>query len=277
MVRKPSDFMDNYKGGSEVKTRAIFKAAKGKVLVIDKAYMLADEPDGGYGMTDTFRQAMIDTIVAEAQPRNMEDRCVLLLGCSDRLKPMLEKCNPGLARCFPIASSFIFDDFTEDELSTILHKNIATAGFVSTPDATKVAIESLSRARGRPNFGNAGEVDILLDKAKLRYQTRISHTGSKIIDILRPEDFAEDDDPNARATQNIRHLFKDIIGCDELVQQFQDFRTQAENLTAMGMDARDNIPMCFTFTGSPGTGKTTTARKVGQIYCKSKLHVMISY
>ena len=46
------------------------------------------------------------------------------------------------------------------------------ADLSATEEAKTVAIEILGRLRNRPNFGNIGEVENLLSRAKTRYQQR---------------------------------------------------------------------------------------------------------
>lgn len=87
---------------------------------------------------------------------------------------MFQNVNPGLSRRFPLASAFTFEDFSDDELQQILNLKLKQQGFDATGQAKTVVKEMLSRARNRPNFGNAGEIDILLDAAKTRHQIRLS-------------------------------------------------------------------------------------------------------
>lgn len=67
----------------------------------------------------------------------------------------------GVAR-FAIESAFHFEDFSDDELLEILELKMRHQDLDATPKAKAVAIEVLSRGRNRPNFGNAGEVRLLL-------------------------------------------------------------------------------------------------------------------
>lgn len=64
---------------------------------------------------DTYKTAVIDTIVAEVQSVPGEDRCVLLLGYEDEIRNMFQNVNPGLSRrsdLFPSAEfEFHIDDF----------------------------------------------------------------------------------------------------------------------------------------------------------------------
>lgn len=69
----------------------------GKVLIIDEAYMLYSGKEGG-NVSDPYKTAVIDTIVAEVQSVPGEDRCVLLLGYKDQIETMFQNVNPGLSR-----------------------------------------------------------------------------------------------------------------------------------------------------------------------------------
>ena len=67
-------------------------------MIIDEAYMLYAESDAGGNRSDSFKTAVIDTIVAEVQSVPGEDRCVLLLGYRDKMEAMFRNVNPGLSR-----------------------------------------------------------------------------------------------------------------------------------------------------------------------------------
>jgi hypothetical protein len=187
-------------------------ATVGKVLVIDEAYGLyGGGGSQGGGTSDPYKTAVIDTIVAEVQSVPGDDRCVLLLGYKDQMEEMFQNVNPGLSRRFPIASGFQFEDFTDDELRTIFDMKVKQQGYQVTDQAANVAMEMLKRARNRPNFGNAGEIDILLDATKARHQTRFSKGLARSATLLEARDFDENFDRAERAETNVRKLFEETV------------------------------------------------------------------
>ncbi|KAH7394503.1 P-loop containing nucleoside triphosphate hydrolase protein [Pyrenochaeta sp. MPI-SDFR-AT-0127] len=261
VVKNPADFVGSVLGGSEANTKAILASTVGKVLIIDEAYMLASG-----GTADPFKTAVIDTIVAEVQSTPGEDRCVLLLGYKDQMEEMFRDVNPGLARRFPLESAFVFEDFNDVEIRQILDLKLKDIGFEATDQAKKVAMDVLQRARNRPNFGNAGEVDIILDRAKALHQKHISAGKTKQFGTFEALDFDPEFDRGERAATNLSALFQDVVGCEDLIKQFQGYQTTAANMKALGMDPREQLPFNFLFKGPPGTGKTTTAQKMGKVF-----------
>lgn len=252
VVKNPADFISNVIGGSEANTKAILASTVGKVLIIDEAYMLAGNSGDSSKTADSFKTAVIDTIVAEVQSTIGEDRCVLLLGYKDQMESMFRDVNPGLARRFPLESAFVFDDFDDVDLRRILDLKLHDIGFNATDQAKRVAMDVLQRARNRPNFGNAGEVDIVLDRAKGLHQKHL--TAGKVFDrdTLEAIDFDPDFDRGERAATNLSALFKDVIGCEDVVKQLQGYQMTAANLKARGKDPRELIPFSFLFKGPPG-------------------------
>ncbi|KAL2044224.1 hypothetical protein N7G274_002929 [Stereocaulon virgatum] len=269
VVKNPADFVGSVLGESEKNTKAILKATEGKVLIIDEAYMLYS---GGAGMSttsDPYKTAVVDTIVAEVQSTPGEDRCVLLLGYKEKLEEMFRNTNPGLSRRFALDDAFDFEDFDDDQLREILELKLKKQCLEATEEAKDIAISMLARARHRPNFGNAGEVENMISHAKASYQTRqsakpLSHRSADV--IFEPQDFDVNFDRSANASVNCRALFKDMLGCDELVGKLEGFVQTSSNMRARGIDPREHIPFNFIFKGPPGTGKTTTARKMGQVF-----------
>ena len=108
MAKNPADFIGEALGESEQKTKAILDGAKGYVLIIDEAYGLSGASSGGGGSdehtshaADSYKSAIIDTLVAEMQSTAGEDRCVLLLGYKESMEKLIQAVNPVLGRRFP--------------------------------------------------------------------------------------------------------------------------------------------------------------------------------
>lgn len=261
VVKNPSDFMGSALGQSEAQTKGILAATIGKVLVIDEAYGLY----GGSSIADPYKTAVIDTIVAEVQSVPGDDRCVLLLGYRDQMENMFQNVNPGLSRRFPMSSSFEFEDFDDAAMAQILDLKLKTSGFKATAQTKGVAMDVLSQARNRPNFGNAGEVDILLNRAKENYQKRISATRG-IKSVLEAVDFDQNFERSTSRDTNVAELFKEDVGREQVIKLLEGYQTRVRELKSLDMDPKEEIPFSFLFRGPPGTGKTTTARKMGQVY-----------
>ncbi|KAI0020648.1 P-loop containing nucleoside triphosphate hydrolase protein [Xylariomycetidae sp. FL0641] len=263
VVKNPSDFVGSALGQSEQQTKGILAASEGKVLVIDEAYGLYS---GSQGSADIYKTAVIDTLVAEIQSVPGDDRCVLLLGYRDQMENMFQNVNPGLSRRFPLASAFEFTDFSNDELRQILELKLKQQGFGATEQAKTVALEMLDRARNRPNFGNGGEIDIILDASKARHQARLSGGKTTATSTLEALDFDENFDRAERNDTNVQVLFEGSVGAEGIVKLLSGYQDTVRAMKALDMDPKENIPFNFVFRGPPGTGKTTTARKMGKVF-----------
>ena len=253
-------------GGSEQNTKGILAACLGKVLVIDEAYGLYGGGSNHGSTSDPFKTAVVDTIVAEVQSVPGDDRCVLLLGYKEQLETMFQNVNPGLSRRFPIASGFEFQDFDDDELRRILDMKLGQQGYKATGQARDVAMEMLGRARNRPNFGNAGEIDIILDATKARHQSRWSRGKAKSADIFEAIDFDENFDRGQSSETDVRKLFEGTVGAEDVISLLLGYQETVRTMKGLGMDPKENIPFNFLFRGPPGTGKTTTAKKMGKVF-----------
>ncbi|KAG6844632.1 hypothetical protein H0H87_005289, partial [Tephrocybe sp. NHM501043] len=281
IIKNPSDFIGAVLGESEAKTKAILATSIGKVLIIDEAYMLYGGSGGTGKSNDLYKTAVVDTLVAEIQSVPGDDRCVLLLGYEEEMHEMFRNVNPGLSRRFAPEEAFKFEDFNDEELLQILNFKLKTHDLSASDAAKAVAIGALGRLRNRLNFGNAGEVENLITKAKQHYQARVSKKTFSDI-VFEPEDFDPDHDRGSRASSNLIKLFEDIVGSEEIVAQLTDYQRVAARLKSKKINDSSQIPTNFVFKGPPGmsafetglltqkltmcTGKTTVARKMGQVY-----------
>ncbi len=98
-------------GSAGALVNAQLDAAAGKVLVIDEAYVLA---------TTTYGKEALDVLVERVQGTPGEDFAVILCGYDEPMDAMLRDCNPGLARRFRKDDAFHFNDYSDEQLVTIM-------------------------------------------------------------------------------------------------------------------------------------------------------------
>jgi hypothetical protein len=136
---------------------------------------------------------------------------------------------------------------------------LADQDLVATAEAKKVAIECLSRSRMQVNFGNIGEVENLLRRAKLnmlkRQSTLPDHERLPNAPI-EPEDFDPDYARGASAGENLKQLFSDVVGCETVITSLAEYQKMAQTAQIRGRDPRDLVPTNFIFKGPPGRFQT---------------------
>ncbi|KAI1057219.1 hypothetical protein LB507_002226 [Fusarium sp. FIESC RH6] len=268
--KQASDLLGEYVGHSEANTTRALEEAKGGVLVIDDAHLLYQESCKGKGSSDSFRNGIIDTLVANISGGASEDRCVILCGYTDRMQKMFLNTNPGLQRRFPVESCLKFENYDDEQLQQILRLKMKRDELTATDEASEVAREVLNRSRRRPNFGNGGDVETLLSRAKTRRITRLRNAKCPFLEFqerpLEPEDFDPDFDRATRADKHRNALFQDFVGFDNVIGKFQGYQKMSNGMRRCGIDPKSYIPWAFVFSGPPGTGKTSTARKVGKLF-----------
>eukprot|EP00597_Dinobryon_sp_UTEXLB2267_P011576 CAMPEP_0170130372 /NCGR_PEP_ID=MMETSP0020_2-20130122/22548_1 /TAXON_ID=98059 /ORGANISM="Dinobryon sp., Strain UTEXLB2267" /LENGTH=2695 /DNA_ID=CAMNT_0010365113 /DNA_START=8 /DNA_END=8092 /DNA_ORIENTATION=- len=147
-------------GSSAKKTNELLDSAAGKVLVIDEAYVLANS---------TYGKEALDVLVERIQGGPGEDIAVILCGYEEEMRKMMRDCNPGLNRRFRMEDAFRFEDYSDEELVIIMQQRAHGMGlYVSEEIARSVVKKVIAKQRAKPNFGNVGAVNNLLDRGKER-------------------------------------------------------------------------------------------------------------
>jgi SpoVK/Ycf46/Vps4 family AAA+-type ATPase len=263
-----ADLIAEHIGGTAQKTNdAVLRALDG-VLFIDEAYTLSEEGRGGFGLE------AIDTLI-RALENHRHQLVVIFAGYTARMRRFIDS-NPGLARRIPRENVFSFPDYQPQELWDILQLELETRNIPYESKTEAVLRETLSelhRVRDE-NFGNAGEIRNLVDVLERRRAVRIRITNnansSALVEEDIPDEYRAFGNTPAPAVDEILKQLDHFVGLDSFKEYVKNlvYRVQYEDARSkLDPDYRaSSFLEHLVFTGNPGTGKTSAARLVGQIY-----------
>ena len=261
-----SKLVAGYSGQTAIKTNQLIDSAMGGVLFIDEAYTLKSN-DG-----DSFGAEAIDTLLKRLEDDRGKFICIVA-GYTDQMHDFIDT-NPGLKSRF--TQTIHFDDYTPDELTQIF-MNLAAAKNFHIDENTKGAIhrqfEQLYLRRDK-NFGNAREARRIFDET-------VERQSQRLVGLMNNPDFQEkdmfsitvDDLPSAqtdkaRPLDEVLNELDDFVGMRSVKNSIRRLAVQSmfmKQRAAMGAGNVQQMAMNFVLTGNPGTGKTSIARKMGEV------------
>ena len=255
-----------YSGQTAIKTNQLVDQAMGGVLFIDEAYTLKSN-DG-----DSFGAEAIDTLLKRLEDDRGKFICIVA-GYTDQMHDFIDT-NPGLKSRF--TQTIHFDDYTPDELTQIFI-NLAKGKNFTIDEDTEAAIhrefEQLYLRRDK-NFGNAREARRIFDGAVERQSQRLvklmSDPGFQEADMykLTKEDLPMAQSDSARPLEEVLNELDEFIGMRTVKNSIRRLAVQSmfmKQRAAMGAGKVQQMAMNFILTGNPGTGKTSIARKMGEV------------
>ncbi len=263
----------SYVGETAQKTKTALDSAIGGTLFIDEAYTLVK----GANQNDFGKEA-IETLL-----KRMEDDrgkfIVIAAGYTNEMNAFIES-NPGIKSRF--TKSFEFEDYTPDELMTIT-KNILTQNEIEIEEDALYQLEKyyneIYRTRDE-KFGNARIVRNIIESASTKMMLRLSENKdnadkTKLIsadfsELLKPQSvkkkYKVKGDPErlkelVDELQSLVGLSNVKKGVEKLISGLKVAKLRRER----GLNVIEK-PLHSVFLGNPGTGKTTIARLLSQIY-----------
>ena len=152
-----SGLVAGFVGQTALKTQEVVSKAMGGVLFIDEAYALTSKE----GSNDFGAEAI--EVILKNMEDHRDDLIVIVAGYTNLMQQFIHS-NPGLESRFN--KYFYFEDYTAEQLLTILESQCSRNSYVLSPEAREKAKTLLAEAyEGRDeNFGNAREVRNLFEK-----------------------------------------------------------------------------------------------------------------
>ena len=251
-----SDLIGTHLGETAPKTSKIVQNALDGILVINQANTIM----ASKGNADFPIEAV--TAICECIDRYKGRLVVIFSGENKEMSVFLSK--------YPIISSRIgfeigFDNFTTDELLTIFKDKLNEKGYTIEENALKRISNNIEKAKITRNFANARYLDNIFEKLIL------AHSCSEYVDENLKNIVIQDVDKienyNQDSEKNIDDILKDLnslIGLKDIKNVIDGFVSILEFNKKLNRKTDFNMHMIF--KGNAGTGKTTVARLIANIY-----------
>lgn len=255
-----SGLVGEYVGHTATKTMSKVEAAMGGVLFIDEAYALAR------GGENDFGKEAIDTLV-----KAMEDYrgkfVVIFAGYPVEMDDLLEM-NPGLQS--RISHNFFFSDYTSAQMVNISELAAKSQGYVIEQGVKQLLPEYFDgfQIQGETDSGNGRLARRVIEDAITKQSVRTMQdddVSDEALNLLLVEDFGLEE----KAPFDLESELQSIIGLDHVKDMVRTlYRQESINKRRKEMNPAftHEQSLNFIFTGNPGTGKTTIARVIADLF-----------
>ena len=263
----PKDLIGQYVGETRVKTAEICRRAKGGILFIDEAYGLCREGSNGTG-PDYGKEAIEALLTFMLSPEN--DSVVIFAGYPREIEYFLKNGNPGLDRRVPF--KWNIDDYSPEVLYKICMKSLGNRE--TTEDfqtALKMLLAYKYGMRSRKTWGNAGSAEEIVQKLCTRY-IELGETGPIDVDCFPEEYMLHIKDISDEEEAEILRDLNELIGLSSVKRSLHELITSVKvnryRMKCAHEASFGTRNLNYIFDGNPGTGKTTVAKKLGNILYK---------
>ena len=250
-----------YIGQTAPRTQTKIEEAMDGVLFVDEAYTLS-KPE----TANDFGSEAIATIL-----KAMEDwrgrLVVIVAGYGAEMRSFIDS-NPGLKSRF--TRTIRFEDYSAEELTAIYRSIADQSKMTIAMDAKEPLENSIQEMLGTKDehFGNGRDVRTLYQRTIERQAHRLQaepHADPAIIEAADIRPISE----GRRATlDRCLARLNGMIGLNAVksdVKRLVNVALANEKRAAQSLPPLP-IALHMVFTGNPGTGKTTVARLIGQIF-----------
>lgn len=261
-----STMVGQYVGSTPKKVNELVDRAMGGILFIDEAYTLSQDSNSG----NSFGKEAIETLM-----KRMEDdrgKFVCVMAGYRSLMDEFVRVNPGIDS--RVTHRIHIEDYTADELEEIFLRMVAKQNMNIDDDARRKlhrAIEDMVTVKTK-DFGNARDVRKLFDETLVRQSLRIQSLPVTVppreLSLIKAEDIPVEVAKEIDERECLEKLDA-LVGLEgvkreirNLTQYLRMEKMRSEVLGKKFAGVKDH----YLFLGNPGTGKTTVARILGEIF-----------
>lgn len=256
------DLVAEFVGQTAVKTKAKIQEALGGVLFIDEAYSLT-------GSGNDYGSEAIATLV-KAMEDNRDNLAIIVAGYTE---PMIRfiKSNVGLKSRF--TKQIYFENYSARELLQIFNTMCEDKQIKAGDQVLKLVARHLEHNQTSGANGNGRYIRKLFAQMYENMGIRAMEDG--VIEEHEIIEFQPSDVP-VSLEQHTKRLTLDealaaldsMVGLTEVKKTIKSLVTinKAEAFRAEADKPRIGASLNLVFSGDPGTGKTTVARLVANIY-----------
>lgn len=262
-----SKIVAQYVGQTAPQVNQLCDDALGGILFIDEAYTLKQSD------SDSFGQEAIDTLL-----KRMEDDrgkfIVVIAGYPKEIGTFLNS-NPGLQSRFDKRYHFSLEDYNAAELTEIFKRIAEHEKYCLDEDAVQKIQKQFAAlcANKDKSFGNGREARNLFEACRAMHSKRISlMRGQEGFDrrelsCFRAEDIPASEKASRDISDSLTELDK-LIGLDVVKQEVRNLVNylQVDKIRSEQGGKETKLNIHFVFRGNPGTGKTTVARILAEVF-----------
>ncbi len=270
-----ADLVSQYVGGTARCVRDACQRADGGVLFIDEAYSLVNSDQDSYG------KEAVDTLIQEMENRR-ETLMVILAGYDEPMEKFL-KTNPGLKSRVP--NIIHFKDYELEEMVQIFEFMVKKNHHYLTAEAMPMVSGLLEQKMQTPDFGNARGVRNVWQQVLQAHRVRLHKEGTEGENLpaneyvaITPEDIQAIQTQIDMEEKTIQELLDELNAMEGLQEVKDEVNKMVYSMRYREYVSGRNISvgrktgtMHLVFSGNPGTGKSTVAKLLGQIYVKLKV------
>ncbi len=252
------DLIGSHLGETAPKTQAVIESAMGGVLFIDEAYAIMASRGGSISNYPAECMATI----CKAMELYKDNLIIMFAGYT---KEMNEFINANQGLMSRIGYELEFPDFSKDELMQIFKDEVNGNEF-SLEDGVENKIEKIVMKNkvGR-NFGNARFVTNLFDRLVITHASNCEDDSKlKVITNSDVDRYLETKKDKERSIDDILGELNSLIGLEKAKDTINGFVSLIELNRKLNKVQDFNMHMIF--KGNAGTGKTTVARLLAEIY-----------
>lgn len=254
------DLVSPYIGETAERTQKILEESKGGILFIDEAYALYSESEKDYG------QEAVDTIITFMED-NRHNTMIIFAGYTDEMNRFL-KMNSGLKSRIP--NVFEFEDYTPEDIAEIGYLDLKKKGYIVNEGKYKDIIKWLYSHS--VDKSNARWVRNMNEKILVSHANRVVESGRKDTQTIMDEDLELlTGSQNVNKDKKIDELLQQLdslVGLREVKDYIHDLIKQAkvDRLLMEEGSLASKPSYHMIFAGNPGTGKTTVANIIAQLF-----------